>query len=221
MSTEKHHEMTDWRSRVGDIDGLAGEPAFNAARSWDKLQSRLDKKKHRIAPYWYWAAAAFLVIMLTIPMLKLNNRKSDVTVQQRVLPGNKPANTIEKKINPPAEPHSPVVAKQHIHQNRQNKKFVHVAPPVVINTPVQEIVILDPPADSSSVLVQLTAAVPVKKIKVVHINEITANESFNEIAENNNRSNIRVNERSKEDLSKSYVINQSTDNIIKIKLPTN
>jgi len=56
---------------------------------------------------------------------------------------------------------------------------------------------------------------------VVHINEIAANESINEIAENNNRSNIRVNERSKEDLSKSYVINQSTDNIIKIKLPTN
>ena len=213
MSTEKHHEMTDWRSRVGDIEGLTGEPAFNSARSWDKLQSRLDKKKHRIAPYWYWAAAAFLVIMLTIPMLKLNNRKSDVTVQQRVLPDNKPAITMEKKINPPTEPH--------IHQHRQNKKFVHVAPPVVINTPVQEIIILDPPADSSSVLVQLTAAVPVKKIKVVHINEITANESFNEIAENNNRSNIRVNERSKEDLSKSYVINQSTDNIIKIKLPTN
>jgi len=221
MSTEKHHEMTDWRSRVADIDGLTGEPAFNAARSWDKLQSRLDKKKRRIAPYWYWAAAAFLVIMLTIPMLKMNNRKSDVTVQEKMLPGNKPAITIEKKINPPAEPLSPVVAKQHIHQNRQNKKFLHVAPPVVIKSPVQEIIIQDPPADVSSVLVQLTAAVPVKKIKVVHINEIAANESINEIAENNNRSNIRVNERSKEDLSKSYVINQSTDNIIKIKLPTN
>jgi len=218
MSTEKHHEMTDWRSRVGDIDGLTGEPAFNSARSWDKLQSRLDKKKHRIAPYW--AAAAFLVIMLTIPMLKMNNRKSDVTVQEKMLPGNKPANTIEKKINPPAEPLSPVVAKQHIHQNRQNKRFVHVAPPVVIKTPVQEIIIQDPPADTASVHVQLIAEAPVKKIKVVHINEIAANESINEIAENNH-SNIRVNERSKEYFSKSYVINQSTDNIIKIKLPTN
>ena len=218
MSTEKHHEMTDWRSRVGDIEGLTGEPAFNSARSWDKLQSRLDKKKHRIAPYWYWAAAAFLVIMLNIPMLKMNNRKSDVTVQEKMLPGNKPANTIEKKINPPAEPHSPVVAKQHIHQHRQNKKFVHVAPPVVIKTPVQEIIIQDPPADTASVQVRLITESPVKKIKVVHINEIAA---INEIAENNNRSNIRVNERSKEYLSKSYVINQSTDNIIKIKLPTN
>ena len=218
MSTEKHHEMTDWRSRVGDIEGLTGEPAFNSARSWDKLQSRLDKKKHRIGPYWYWAAAAFLVIMLTIPMLKMNNRKSDVTVQEKMLPGNKPAITIEKKINPPAEPLSPVVAKQHIHQNRQNKKFLHVAPPVVIKSPVQEIIIQDPPADTASVQVQLITESPVKKIKVVHINEIAA---INEIAENNNRSNIRVNERSKEYLSKSYVINQSTDNIIKIKLPTN
>jgi len=154
-------------------------------------------------------------------MLKMNNRKSDVTVQEKLLPGNKPANTIEKKINPPAEPHSPVVAKQHTHQNRQNKKFVHVAPPVVIKTPVQEIIIQDPPADTAPVHVQLIAEAPVKKIKVVHINEIAANESINEMAENNNRSNIRLNERSKEYFSNSYVINQSTDNIIKIKLPTN
>ena len=54
------------------------------------------------------------------------------------------------------------------------------------------------------------------------LQDIRARDStINEIAENNNRSNIRVNERSKEYLSKSYVINQSTDNIIKIKLPTN
>jgi hypothetical protein len=218
MSTEKHHEMTDWRSRVGDIEGLTGEPAFNSARSWDKLQSRLDKKKHRIAPYWYWAAAAFLVIMLNIPMLKMNNRKSDVTVQEKMLPGNKPANTIEKKINPPAEPHSPVVAKQHIHQHRQNKKFVHVAPPVVIKTPVQEIIIQDPPADTASVQVRLITESPVKKIKVVHINEIAA---INEIAENNNRSDFASMNIVTTIFRKSYVINQSSDNIIKIKLPSN
>ncbi len=221
MSTEKHHKMTDWRTRVGDIDGLPGEPAFNSARSWDKLQSRLDKKKRRIAPYWYWAAAAFLIIMLTIPMFNLNNRESDVTVQDKKLPENKPAITVEKKINRPSEPYSPVVAKQHIRQNRPDKKSEVVSSPVVSQTPVQEIISQEPAADTVSTQVEQIAELPVKKMRVVHINEILSNENINEITVNNNRSDIRFNEHSNDNLSKSYVINQSSDNIIKIKLPSN
>ena len=221
MSTEKHHEMTDWRTRVGDIDGLPGEPAFNSARGWDKLQTRLDKKRHRIAPYWYWAAAAFLIIMLTISMLNMNNRKSDFTVQDKKLPENKPANSIETKINPPAESYSPVVTKQHIHQNRPDKKFEIVASPVVSKTPVKEIISQEPAADTVLTQVEQIAELPVKKMRVVHINEILSNENINEITVNNNRSDIHFNERSNDNLSKSYVINQSSDNIIKIKLPSN
>ena len=221
MPTERHNEMTDWRTRVGDLDGLTSEPVFNSAHTWNKLQSRLDNKKRHISSYWYWAAAAFLILMMTIPAIKMNNRESDISLQEKKLPENKSTIRVEKKIDQQAEPSLSVAVKQRMRDNRQNRKILYVAPPTVIHTPVQEIITQDPPVDTVSKQVELIAELPAKKIKVVHINEIVTNESITEIAENNNRSNIRVNERDSDNFPKSLVISRSSDNLIKIKLPSN
>ena len=61
MSNEKQN---NWREKLEAVDALPGEPAFDSAAAWDKLQQRLQHKPRRKKTVWYWAAAAAVVLLM-------------------------------------------------------------------------------------------------------------------------------------------------------------
>ena len=88
MTSDKPNNDIDWKNKLGDLEGLAGEK-FNKEVSWEKLHSRLQKKPKNKKIIWYWMAAACLFLALFISFF-VSNKIGNVLVKD---------NLTEKKIN--------------------------------------------------------------------------------------------------------------------------
>ena len=65
MISDKPNNNIDWKNKLEDFEGLAGEK-FNKEVSWEKLHSRLRQKPKNKRIIWYWMAAACLFFALFI-----------------------------------------------------------------------------------------------------------------------------------------------------------
>ncbi|HSQ44540.1 MAG TPA: hypothetical protein VLM16_06060 [Ginsengibacter sp.] len=88
MTSDKPNNDIDWKNKLGDLEGLAGEK-FNKEAFWEKLHSRLQKKPKSKKIIWYWMAAACLFFALFISFF-VSNKIGNVLVKD---------NLTEKKIN--------------------------------------------------------------------------------------------------------------------------
>ena len=67
MANENPNNDFHWKSKLEKLEGLTGE-IFEKEAAWGKLHVRMQKKPRTKKAAWYWAAAASLIIALSIPL---------------------------------------------------------------------------------------------------------------------------------------------------------
>jgi hypothetical protein len=183
MSNENPNNTPHWRNKLDELEHLPGS-TFNRGAAWDKLYGRLRGNKRGKRIFWYWIAAACLLLGLIITLLNQNKNisqpenketaiKKAKEIDQPVLRidetnREKPETDIKlinDKIvstsNKPAQKIRRIIATEVAGKLQSND--------VVINYPEQE-----PIAKPLQIVKNSTAAaVPrKKKLNVVHINEL-------------------------------------------------
>lgn len=220
MEQKNQTESGDWRKSVSNLEALPDTEAIDTAVLWTRLRSR-PVKKRKFLVYYIVAAAVLVGVVFVISFLKLNQQHpADLGAQE--ISDAKPAPVIapstrsmhsEKTLSPNVKS-APSIVKKVIRKP-------NVPVPVATNEPsvTEPIVEVITKPDSSTIYPSI-AAVPVKKLKVLHINEITpVDETGKNIARQSPR-DMRRNRKEMKQL-RSFVTHRSSDNIIKINLPSN
>ncbi|HMH23037.1 MAG TPA: hypothetical protein VK563_14735 [Puia sp.] len=68
MSNERPGDASHWINKLEGPDPSAAEPWAGKNAAWEKLYSRLHEKPRRRIPFWYWMAAASLLLILYMPV---------------------------------------------------------------------------------------------------------------------------------------------------------
>ena len=183
MSNENPNNTPHWRNKLDELEHVPAS-TFNGEAAWNKLYGRLRGNKRGKKIFWYWVAAASLLLGLIITLVNQNKSISD--------PENK-----ETAIKKAKEIDEPVLRIDETNKERHatdtqlmNDKIVSAS-----NKPAQrirrivatgitgkgqsnDVVIKDPGQEPIAKPLQIvknsgTAAVPPKKkLNVVHINEL-------------------------------------------------
>lgn len=209
MSQERPNKASGWISNLDALNMIPGETVFHSGAAWKKLENRMAAKKRVITPFWYWIAAASLILTLLIPFIPAKKTNTTVVLQEKKQSPVKTETSL-KKIN------SMNVVKLPAINNRKINKIKTTFPAAIT---IKEIIPEIIPADTIAAPLVVNIVKARKKLQVVHINEITEPGNQEELTQHT-RSNIHFNERNGDDFTKAYATN-SSENIIKIKLPTN
>lgn len=228
MQEEIPNNDRNWKQRLNELDELPADPPVNLLASWEKLYHKLGtKKKNRKAIGWYAAAAS--VILAFLLLIQPEKRTENYT--NTTIPEAKKIDTLSHSLTAKTPQHPsiktdsrPVMAKRktpvHLKKPRPPKiekqpemdqhESLTVEAPLVINVP-----------NAPAVVQQSVAAAPVrKKLRVVHINELTNNTVPQEATARKSR--IRSIKPNNDNIAKAYIHNTSSENILKIRLtPSN
>lgn len=122
MSKERADEFSDWAGRLEQPEGVPGLNLADKGAAWEKLYGRLKEQplhpkiqKEKAGRFWYWIAAACLILALIPAAMVFKNEKrefrplnGDAAVRiEPALPVSKNNKTqTEKLVNPdsPANP---------------------------------------------------------------------------------------------------------------------
>lgn len=230
MLYEKPNESLHWKNRLDDLDHLPGEQIPEKNSGWKKLHNRLQEKPRIKIIRWYLTAAACLLLIVGIPWLTINEKDNNLAKNRAQLkPGNSSittipstGNTIISPLQTQTENKLSVTAKAKTKQQYQRVyKSIEIDKPVVNKSKV--------PISINSELYNISinpdtiafvTAVPVKKkLRVVHINELNKLVEHSQFARSNTLPAFRIKSLN-DDASSVFVVSRnSSDNIIKIKLP--
>lgn len=181
MSTENQNNSGDWKSKLDELDSLPGETIPDKNAAWEKLHERLRGKKRSNKLIWYWVAAACLLLAMMIPWITTDTNENNLvqnnnpqiqikepsvhenlSVKKKTL-ATIPVVTVEKTIAP----------KIAIKKDNINTIAVAKKEPLITNNQVDDNDINSFKQVSDSPVIAVVAITPViKKLKVVHINEL-------------------------------------------------
>lgn len=206
MSEDKKHNIAGWRSRLEQLEGLPGEWVPDKSRTWEKLYARLDKKSKRKKPVWRWMAAACLFGLAIV--VGLASRKQavslvkDGTHEQKpaVLPAI-PAFLEENKhayTSSPDQYKKPKQAGKAVKGNEIQARYMKTEP--IITTMInrkkeQTLTVLPDTVEQrpvATVLPGTKPSSPLKKLRVVHINELDDGREEGFMADNQNESHFTI-----------------------------
>ena len=175
-----------WKNKLEDVGSLSNEIVIDKDAAWEKLHTRLSRKPRRIKPLGYWAAAASLLFAIIIPLYIISNKPNEV-VKNNVPEIKSPEVTL-KKTSPSKENTGAVISPSLIYKkktspsalpssNQTNVTAIRKTQEILpANTndeknSQQQTTLLPEVLNTTEIIV---AAVPAKKkLKVVHINELT------------------------------------------------
>ena len=193
MQNKNSGEATNWKNKLEELDYIPDAESLNKNASWDKLQNRMQKKTKRTKVGWYWlAAASFIFIFISVALFF--NREQTVTANILNSKNNmnpSPQNFKEKNISPIKEDIKKketivlVDDKMKIKQTSLpvNKKILDIVDALITNETAaanninqQKIlpkIITTNKTEIDSTAIVATGIIPqIKKLKVVHINEL-------------------------------------------------
>jgi hypothetical protein len=177
-----------WKNKLEEISNLPDEPLGDKNATWEKLHHRLHGKPRRKRVVWYWAAAACLLMVMVMPVLKKNSKQAETmqTNPVKTLPVNSfLKNTAPLQKQNPAPGNTTAVEKSTIltagirlkkvvFSVRENLQKVPVVRTELNNQPagpelwpIEQTQVQDIALTSTIALLSNT-----KKLKVVHINEL-------------------------------------------------
>jgi hypothetical protein len=68
MEADNQNRWNSLQSKLERLTEIPGEPAFDTNAAWGKLSERLEKKAMHRKPVFYWAAAAFLLLIFSVTL---------------------------------------------------------------------------------------------------------------------------------------------------------
>ncbi|HZG24561.1 MAG TPA: hypothetical protein VEZ17_08270 [Chitinophagaceae bacterium] len=184
MLQEKPDNALPWRDRLEQLERLPEEHPANNSQLWEKLHGRMQQAPRNTGRNWYWLAAACLVFVFLLPLLRMN-KKPQVLVRSKTVERQQ-KNAMPKQPVLVTQPTGAVqlqglkkhVAKTYSHRKIKSRRILQAAVPA--STPgikPQEPLVqpaipgLTIPISRDSVLI-VSSQPEKKKLRVVHINEL-------------------------------------------------
>ncbi len=167
MQEEIQYKKDDWRERLTTLDNIPGEPVHVSSDAWNKLNAKLERKAATVKPFWWLLAAACVAILFFLIGTLHKNEDHPVVKTDQIEPAKivlyQPAPTLKQQSVATAKPNSPFV----------RRPVMEIATDTVVITPFS---LTDSvPATSTYALIDTPPALPAKKLRVVHINELESN----------------------------------------------
>lgn len=163
------------KEKLNSLDTLSSGIVFGKEEAWDKLQARMDKPARVITFKFWMAAAAILLLFVTIFLAFNNNTPVNEVVKnntpQRSTP---PDNTVSAPVEQPAiitEKNTPAITHKAIKHTTISKETQTTQPE---ETQIVQAPVIETPVVENVVPAATAPVVSVSKIptKVVHINDM-------------------------------------------------
>lgn len=165
------------KEKLNSLDTLSTGIVFGKEEAWDKLQARMDKPA-RVIPLKFWMAAAAILLLFVTVFLAFNNNTSVHEVVKNDLP-QQPVQANNTVATPAEQPaivtgknipaithkaikHTTVIKEKQIAQPQPEEKHI-------VQAPVTETPVTDNIAPVANIPVASVAKIPTK---VVHINDL-------------------------------------------------
>src|SRR6478672_4133104 len=94
MSNENPNNTPHWRNKLDELENLPGS-AFNRDAAWDKLYGRFQGNNKSKKIFWYWIAAACLLLGLMITILNHQKTTPQASAKETAI---KQAKEIKKRV---------------------------------------------------------------------------------------------------------------------------
>lgn len=187
MIEEKAGDEFGWKNKLEQMENLPHEK-FNKEAAWGKLHERIQGRPRDKKAVWYWMAAACLILALIVPWLFLANKKENILVKNSQAPKQNPSSTkfipLRNKDTNIVISSLPVEKKPLLQFNKRGNKAnpasIGKINKIEINAGKiqKQEYIKSAIAATATVLVDTSISIAVnlpekKKLKVVHINELS------------------------------------------------
>lgn len=199
MSDKALNNNTSWRYRLDKIESLPGETMPAKKIVWEKLHERLKERPSSKKNYWY-RAAAILLLMISMPWI-LNKEKQKINNQSAIQ--QTPVVSVNSKNTRPdnltfnkKETGIQVTEQNEIHSisteiKNKPRQLMGIAtgktPDLmtvrITTSPVPVIHITNSLPDSIIAISNIPT--PLKKLRVIHINELSAQDNVQQVADGN------------------------------------
>jgi hypothetical protein len=181
MSNENQNNAPRWRNKLDELEHLAGS-TFNGDAAWDKLYGRLRGKKKSKKIFWYWIAAACLLLVSMIALLNQGKNISQPVNNETAIKQEKETDGPVVKVDEADKNKSSielikkkiVSTSKQVHQNRRT-----VLPEIATKAQSTDVVTnyseqgpIAKPLQIIGANSTIAAVPPKKKLNVVHINEL-------------------------------------------------
>jgi len=233
MSKENLNNISNWKAKLDALDNLSGDTTYDKNDAWEKLHARLGGKTESKKSMWYWVAAACIFFALLIPLFysdsnnhhaansALNEHQSSIKIPSGDKNDKTPVTNVTVADNERKFPaaSSKTITKI-IHENtKENIRLSHTVTPTSLMTPTESN--LTGPLDTLSSLA--TIQPEIKKLKVVHINELgDPVETLPEIVKNSDKHAFQFKIASQETyINPATASNTNGFTILKIKTSQN
>lgn len=181
MSENNLNKDLSWKCRLAELESLSGETSFDKKTSWNRLHTRMQDKPVSKKRYWYWAAAACILAVLILPFTQQKNQNTNVAKQHPVQVSSDTGIINNVLSNDKLNSLSIVIKKELPVANSAKKTAspthhtIQIIKQSVIEEvqPVITIVASTPFTDSNKT--STAVVLPKKKLSIVHINELSIN----------------------------------------------
>ncbi len=236
MLHEKPNDSFHWKNKLDELDNLPGEPLNDKNASWQKLHNRLREKPGSGKMIWYWLAAACVLIVAGILWLspsQNHNRiaerenysvpepgktKSEIVQEETAV--TTPRKPAEEKMKPTATGLIKRASSSVLKSPVKNEN--EVRDPVITKQLFPELIVDSRlPLDTTKTIATVMAPVS-RKLRVVHINELTKPAEEMPFARATSSAPLQRNLSDHNNFQTLSLSKNASDNLVKIKLsPSN
>ena len=213
MSNENHNSIHNWKSKLEELQSLAGETMPDKNAAWEKIHARLEGKRPAKKPVWYWLAAASVVflLMVTIFISNKNSEQMPGTASKQIQPETKQKLT-EENVPAKTENHHkdlftaenpalpkksiPVIFDKRKHNETAQKNTAKSSKDELrlydsANAQDQTTVTINNPLPATDTASRIASVMPVKKrLPVVQINELGDPDDLPQVAHSSEKSSV-------------------------------
>ena len=238
MLHERRNESFHWKNKLDELDHLSSEEVVDKISAWERLHSRLNEKQTNKSAFWYWTAAACLLIAIGISWFVTNEKTAKQVTDKNLYPAQR---SIVKR--PIAKNEDAKIDTQRITTIQREKEKPRVLfnnkedevsrvsmviekndPPnlVQVKDSLQEVIVnTEKSADTiQSNLITITSSR--KKLRVIHINDLEKSIEPGIQYARTTLPSAQINNFRNEDIRAFSLSKNASDNIVKIKLsPSN
>ena len=213
MQKEIPNTNTGWRSKIAGLDALPGDVSTDFGEAWDKLQGRLAGRKSSNRIIWYYISAACVAFIIFCIAFYLDQPKPDSEKSIQNIPKTSSVHVYVQPVD--------VKTRSAVPKKRKSARPVKklAIPALVQERAVQPDLIIKDTIDIASVIAPTLTrnSPPMKKLRVVHINELHP-EGKEQIPQWANHKKRKPRDSKTKNLVRSFVNNSASDKLFEIGL---
>ena len=89
MLHERPNKSFHWKSKLDELDHLPSEAVVDKITSWERLHTRLSQKQKKNKIFWYWTAAACVLMAVGISWFFTNEKTGKQVTEKNLYPAQR------------------------------------------------------------------------------------------------------------------------------------